>query len=110
MKKKILIIISIVLFSCNFNESNNNCDEKYKNYKSSLLYLKEYKLHEEGKIFFLHKVASNIGFLEDQSKIKSEYQGNLIGRTRVSNKDIENWENWLSKRCDSIKNIRYRYR
>lgn len=103
--KKIIIIIVITLFSCNFNKNNNNCYKKYRNYRSSLLYLKEYRLHEEGKTFFLHKVASNIEFLETQSKIKSEYQGNFIGRTRISSKDIENWEHWLNKRCDSMDNV-----
>ncbi len=100
MRKVYYIILVLTLFSCNAN-NKNDCYKQYEDYSNSLLYLKEYLKGNDDRTFFLQKVAFNIEFLETQSEIKSDFQGNLVGRTMISDKDILNWENWLREKCKS---------
>ena len=69
MKNKIIILLCVIIFSCNSNTKISNCSDKFKSYKMSLHFLKKYLAENEYKTFNIQEIQENINVLESTSKI-----------------------------------------
>ena len=78
-------------------------DECYPEFKESLAYLKEFSDPNDKKSRFTDEIFRNIEIVESTSGILNKHRGdNLIRHIVVTQKDIDKWEKWIVKKCDSI--------
>ncbi|MEH1009521.1 hypothetical protein VDP25_17415 [Winogradskyella sp. ECml5-4] len=95
MKKTIVILIILSILSC------KQKDECYPEFKESLTYLKNY-IKPDNQERLVIEITRNIEVLESISGIMNKDLGNLIGKMIVRQADIDKWEKWISKKCDSL--------
>jgi len=90
------VLTFLFLISCKDKE----CYAKYKDYNGSLIYLKGYFESDDSKTYQLEEVSQNINVLEKTSGINLEAGGEFIGKYRVTQNDLDNWEKWLIDKCE----------
>lgn len=96
--KKVIVLILVIIFSA--------CKEKetcYPEFRESLAYLKEFSNPKDNKLRLTDEIFRNIEVVESISGILNQDDGgNLIRHIVVTQKDIDKWEKWITKNCDSL--------
>lgn len=96
--KVILLIILMTHYSCKQrSQEEKDCEI----YEISLIYIEEYGLHDENKTYLSKDIEKNINILETISGTKSDFGLELLGKTRITDNDINNWRNWFNKNCSN---------